>query len=180
MAVADRAMATRRTVIAAGAGLWLAPVSAARAHQLKEGFTRVLFNRRTGFIEVMHRFYAHDAEHAVRVLMDDPKAELHVSPEAQKRFGAYVASRFVIRDAEGEKIELGYIGQEIDGAFIWVYQEAPLRALTELTVENTVLHDLWEDQANLVNVEKNGEVVSAVFKSPTRPQKLSFKTASHP
>ena len=180
MAVADRTMLTRRAALAVGTGLALFP-AASWAHQLKEGFTRVLFNRRTGFIEVMHRFYAHDAEHAVRILADDPKAELHVSTEAQESFGAYAASRFAFRDAAGDAIALSYLGQEIDGAFIWIYQDAPLRDdLDELIVENAILHELWDDQANLVNLEKGGEVVSAVFRSPPKPQKLSFKTASHP
>ena len=36
------------------------------AHEMKSAITKVLFNQRTGNIEVMHRFYVHDAEHAVK------------------------------------------------------------------------------------------------------------------
>ena len=35
------------------------------AHQLKSSVTTVLFNQRTHNIELMHRFYLHDTEHAV-------------------------------------------------------------------------------------------------------------------
>ncbi|MDG1816469.1 MAG: hypothetical protein P8H22_10245, partial [Glaciecola sp.] len=42
------------------------PVCSVSAHQQKSGLTTVLFNPRTNNIEVMHRVYMHDAEHAVK------------------------------------------------------------------------------------------------------------------
>ena len=66
------------------------------AHQQKESVTRVLFNPRTGNIEVMHRFLLHDAEHATRKLFggdadllgnaadaSDPEDAIRVRCEAQ-------------------------------------------------------------------------------------------------
>ena len=63
--------------------LLAAPLS---AHQQKEAITRVLFNPRTGNIEVMHRFLLHDAEHAVKELVD-AKADIlfRINPSGIRR-----------------------------------------------------------------------------------------------
>ena len=42
--------------------------SLSAAHQQKTAVTRILFNDSTGNIEVMHRFFIHDAEHAAGVV----------------------------------------------------------------------------------------------------------------
>jgi hypothetical protein len=39
------------------------------AHQQKAAETTVLFNKRSGQLEVSHRFYMHDTEHAVLIKM---------------------------------------------------------------------------------------------------------------
>ena len=44
--------------------------SAVLAHQQKAAETTVLFNKNSGQLEVMHRFYLHDTEHAVQKLFD--------------------------------------------------------------------------------------------------------------
>ena len=45
-------------------------LSPAFAHQQKAAETTVLFNKRSGELEVTHRFYLHDTEHAVQALFD--------------------------------------------------------------------------------------------------------------
>ena len=55
------------------------------AHQLKASVTTVLFNKRTNNIELMHRFYLHDTEHAVEHLFDG-NADILSNKEDQKRF----------------------------------------------------------------------------------------------
>ena len=45
-------------------------VTSALAHQQRAAITKVLFNKNTGNLEVMHRFFLHDTEHAVQMLFD--------------------------------------------------------------------------------------------------------------
>lgn len=141
----------------------LLAAGAALAHQQKEAITRVLFNERTGQLEVMHRFLLHDAEHAVRELFD-PRADLLRSEETRARFAAYVHQRFALRDQAGRSLPLTPVGHEIEGRFLWIYAETPIPAgLEALTIAHRALRDLWPDQVNLVNVERGGAVESALF-----------------
>ena len=55
-------------------------------------------------------------------------------------------------------LSLSYVGEEVDGQFLWVYQEIPAQeGITAFTIENLALRDVWSDQSNLVNIERAGE-----------------------
>ena len=144
------------------------------AHQQKEAITRVLFNQRTGNIEVMHRFLLHDAEHAIRKLFG-ADADLLGNAEDRDRFEAYVHGRFALVDQDGTAIPLAPVGNELDGRHLWVYAEAPIPAeLTALTLSHDALRDVWPDQVNLVNVERDGTVRSATFDGGRREATIHF------
>lgn len=137
----------------------------AAAHQLKAALTTILFNERSGRLEVMHRFYLHDAE---QVASDIARrgANLIENAEDRQRFGIYVHERFFLAGPDGIRLPITLRGTEIDGDFLWVYQAMPLPdpPLTGLVVESRVLRDVWPDQVNTVNVEGAGPVRTLVFR----------------
>ena len=75
------------------------------AHQLKASVTTVLFNKRTNNIELMHRFYLHDTEHAVEHLFDG-NADILSNKEDQKRFADYVESHIALQTLEASHLSL--------------------------------------------------------------------------
>lgn len=148
--------------------------TSAAAHQQKEAITRVLFNPRTGNIEVMHRFLVHDAEHAMQALFGK-SANLLASEPDQQQFASYVLARFSLLDQNAAPLPLKPVGHELDGKHLWVYSEAPVPDdLTGLTITHTALRDIWHDQTNLVNVERDGEVRSAIFAGGSREITIEF------
>jgi len=152
----------QRIAIILLATLLFAPLLA--AHQQKESITRLLFNPRTGNIEVMHRFLLHDAEHAMRNLFGEA-VNLLDSPADRDRFERYVHARFSMVDQHQVGITLTPVGNEIDQQFLWVYAECPIpEGLSRLTLTHNALRDLWPEQINVVNVERNKTVRSAVFR----------------
>lgn len=134
----------------------------AAAHQQKAAITKVLFNPRTGNIEVMHRFYLHDAEHAVRQIFGKD-ADIIGSKETQSIFADYVGERFALKNGDVE-LPLSPVGFEIERAFFWVYQETPMVTdISDLTIKHNALRDVWPQQINTVNIEGLGEVKTATF-----------------
>lgn len=145
-----------------------------QAHQMNAAITRVLFNERTGNVEIMHRFYVHDAEHALSQIAGK---QVHLSddPEAQQQFSRYVMAHFSLGLAEGKPLALQPVGQEVDGKFIWVYQELPRpEAVTQLWFAFDALQDRWPEQVNQINVEGLGPVRSLVFDRKAGWQSLVF------
>jgi len=154
-------------------------LSPVEAHQQKSAITRVLFNERTGNIEVMHRFLLHDAEHAVRDIFGGD-ADILASKDVRERFAEYVGERFDLR-GDGAPLDLSAVGTEIEGRFLWVYQETVIpEELTVLSIRHDALRDIWPEQVNLVNVERDGDTRSANFEDGVerieielQPQRLS-------
>ena len=136
-------------------------VGVAQAHQQKEAYTTVLFNQRTGNLEVSHRFYIHDAEHALAKEIKS-NADLHNDEETRKLFTFYVAENFSLKDSKNNLLPLTIVGSEIDGKYFWVYQETPITAnMNEFKVSMSALQDVWPQQINHINFERDKTVHSA-------------------
>ena len=131
-------------------------------HQQKETLSTVLFNARSGQLEIAHRFYIHDAEHAVKTLIDR-KADLMASSNTQLSFGEYVKNKFSIK-VDNRTLTLQYVGHEVEGKFFWVYQEAILpKDAVNIDIRHKALWELWPAQRNIVNIEKAGKTRSLQF-----------------
>lgn len=147
--------------------LVLAPLglaAAAHAHQQKIAITAISLNPRTGMIEIAHQVPHHDAEHALR-FRGDKAADIVASTKSREAFAAYVTQRFLL-EVDGVRVEPAYVGSEIDGGSLWVYQEVPAPKTGQATLRfnSQILTDVWARQVNRVNVG-----------SGTRPQTFVFK-----
>ncbi len=149
------------------------PLKLVSAHQQKAAISTILFNERSGNIEVMHRFVMHDAEHAVKQLFDK-EADIHFSEKTQAQFTQYVMERFTL-NSELAPIELTSVGYEVDGRHFWVYQEASNPGnLQSLSITNEALQDIWPSQTNTVVVEGNGPIKSLVFSNEDGVKTIRF------
>ncbi|MDN7137332.1 hypothetical protein J6J34_03745 [Pseudidiomarina sp. 1ASP75-14] len=154
-------MKTKSLIVGLLACLWVGSVA---AHQLKSAVTTILFNERTGNIEIMHRFNLHDAEHAVGELFQKQQVDIHTDEKTRGLFAAYVLDKFKLATAEGEPLPLSSVGYQVDGRDFWVYQETPVpKKVTGLEVSHKALQELWSEQQNLVNIEGKGEIKSLQF-----------------
>jgi hypothetical protein len=147
--------------IALAAGLSLA--GAASAHQQKAAITEVSASPRTGLLEIAHRFYIHDAEHALGIVTGRP-VNLHAEAGDRDLFAAAVAGSFALTRPDGGAVALVLLGTEVERGYLWVYQEGPADALTDgLEVRADALRDVWPEQVNTVNIRTNAGVTSLQF-----------------
>lgn len=152
--------------------------SLSSAHQQKTAVTRILFNENTGNIEIMHRFFVHDAEHAAGVVFGESQ-NLMESASSRELFSNYVINRFAVATenslGESSELRLNYVGEEIDGQFMWVYQETEqMDDVAAMSVVHLALRDVWPDQANLVNVEREGQIHSMSFTDSVETLRVEF------
>lgn len=146
----------------------------AQAHQMKTAITRVVFSDQTQNVEIMHRFYVHDAEHALSELLGK-QVYLSENKEAQAQFARYITAHFRMGVTEGTSLPLTTVGEEVDGKFIWVYQEVPRPDnVSELWFAFDALQERWPDQVNQINVEGLGKVRSLIFDRHSRWQSLNY------
>ena len=141
----------------------LVVTNTAFAHQQKAAETTVLFNKNSGQLEIAHRFYMHDTEHAVQTLFDK-KADIINSDKTQKQFAQYVAKEFLVISLADKQLPLTSVGYEVEGKFFWVYQETAIpENLDGVKLYNGTLRELWPTQINMVNIEGKGQVRTLYF-----------------
>ena len=151
--------------------------STSLGHQLHASITTVVFNTRTDTLEVIHRFFAHDAEYALRLLPDTP-ADIIDNPDSRQRFGVYAYDRFRVQGLQNgnqNEVPLTLVGVELDGDFLWVYEKAPIpENITGLSMTNTILREVWPEQSNTVNVERAGVIHTLTFSGVVDELTVSF------
>lgn len=153
------------------AGLWVCLLLATQAqgHQQNESLVSILFNQRTGMIEVAHRFYIHDAEHVVKRVVGKT-ADLLSNPTTQSEFAQYVVNHIsILVDADSESgFEL--LGYEVQGKFFWVYQEKPYTAKPhQVDIGYDPQMEVWPSKRTVVNIEGTGGPIRSMELTPSQP-----------
>ena len=155
----------RRAALLMLAMLALAPLAAggaALAHQQKITITTVSVNPRTGMIEVVHQVPVHDAEHAL-TMQGARLPDIVGSATSREDFARYVTTRFLL-ETGGKPVALAYVGAEISGGSLMVYQEAPApEGKAVVRVNSQVLTDVWARQENRVNLGSGTRVTTFIF-----------------
>jgi hypothetical protein len=161
----------RRAVLAGALvlGAVLAAPLPAAAHQQKRAISTMAVNPRTQKLEIMHQVPVHDAEHALRALGADTP-DIIASEASREAFAAYVARRFAVA-VDGKAVTPDYVGSEIAGGSLWVYQELPApKPGTPVTVNSQILTDMWASQENRVNIGYGPSVTTLIFTAGTGAQ----------
>lgn len=156
----------------AALALVLAPlvgVGTAGAHQQKIAISTLSLNARSGMIEIAHQVPVHDAEHALRG-QGAKNPDIIGSAKSREAFAAYVTRRFLLQ-VDGAPVTPAYVGSEITGGSLWVYQEvpAPAGAKSLLRFNSQILTDVWPRQENRVNIGGGTQVETVIFHAGDAP-----------
>lgn len=145
------------------------------AHQQKIAISTVAINPRTERLELVHQVPVHDAEHALRV-QGAKVPDIIGSADSREAFARYITRRFLI-EIDGQAITPDYVGSEITGGSLFVYQEAPAPAgaATLVRINSQLLTDVWARQENRVNIGAGSQVQTLIFTAgdPAREASLA-------
>ncbi len=142
------------------------------AHRQKQAQSTIEWNDRSETLEVTHRLHMHDAEQALAQLGKLDRPDLS-SLKARAIMALQIGEQFTLGQLDGSGIVLNILGAEINGAHIYVYQEAKLSAQPKgIIVDNQILHDIYPDQTNHVNVELSNQINSIVFLQGDKAKKV--------
>lgn len=148
-----RASMTRRMAITAGGafGAALAWAPPALAHRAQTVLSTVTWNAAESTLDVTHRFHGHDAEVCLSIKNGEPQADISVL-RTQAQLMLYVEGTFGLRDG-ATSLALSPLGAEVQGEAVMLYQECKLAAPPKnLSVDDRILRDVFENQTNIVNV----------------------------
>ncbi len=143
------------------------------AHRFYASFSQVDMQPTKGTIEITHRIFTHDIEDLlVRYQGSNGELSNDVIEEFLKE---YIIQAFALYSEGGEQIPLTWIAIEVTLNDIFVYQEAPLKEGQQtLIIADRILHDLFDDQSNTVNVKLERKVKSHTFHKGDKLYQISF------
>jgi hypothetical protein len=165
-------MNVRRFLVkaACAAALACACVSA-QAHRFHAGITDISFNARSGNLEAVHTYMAHDVE---ALLANLYQRQFDLSdPDDQAVLRKYVEKHFWLADKDGKRLPLNWVGMTVDTDSVTVFQEAAATPAEKVeTIHAAVLIDFLPDQVNTVNVTAGGSLRTFGFSA--RQSELSI------
>ncbi len=126
---------------------------AAVPHDFFVSILTVRHNATTRSLDLTWRITAHDLEHALENVAALKLASPREHPKADSIITAYLHQHLHIA-VEGRPLMWNFVGKELDGETLYCYLEvAEVDSLNTLTLTNTLLHDLFYEQQNLVHIE---------------------------
>jgi hypothetical protein len=134
------------------------------AHNFHAGITDISYNERTGSLEVVHTYMAHDVE-ALLTNLYQRQFDLSDADD-QAVFRKYVEKQFWLADKDKRRLPLNWVGMTADAQSVVIYQEAGRTPAARIEfIHDEVMTDFMPDQLNTVNLTVAGSVRTFGFSS---------------
>ena len=127
-------------------------------------------------LEITHRIFIDDLEEGINraYVSDFDLYDPHDRDLVDKRIGEYLLDHFKIY-LNGKEASANYLGHEADTEAIWCYVEIEkVKSLKVVTVENSLLMEVFPDQSNIIHINYEGEVKSIQLAGDKTAEELIF------
>lgn len=145
-------------------------------HPLHVSVTEINHNASDKVLEISCRIFTDDFE---KVLTRNYKTKVDlINPPdraaMEKLVSDFVQQHLVLK-ADNKRLQLSYLGYERDNDAIYSYlQVENMPAIKKLEVSNSILHELFTDQINLMHVTVGGKRKSVKLDYPEKQTFFDF------
>lgn len=134
-------------------------------HDFHTSITRMDFNAKDKSFEISIRVFTDDLEKALSKDNNGQKFVVVNNDKNDPLVEKYIRKHFALLTSQKQKKGYTYIGKEQEADATWIYVEIPTQeAIVGFSLQNAIMHDLFEDQINLVNLNYQGQKKSYIFK----------------
>lgn len=130
------------------------------AHKFYASINDFYYNPQTKSLEIILKFFVDDFETAIKSHYNQ---ELHLGtaeeyPQSDSLLNLYLERSFFLWNDE-KAISYNLIGHESDKDYVWLYIEVKsFKKDKTLTVKNSLLIEVFEEQSNQINLEIDGQI----------------------
>lgn len=147
-----------------------------RRHPFHVSTTEISYNIKSKSLEITSRIFTDDFEDILSKKFKG-KMDLH-SKSKEKEMNAFIKSYIEANlkfSIDSKTVKYNYLGFENDHEATNVYLEIiNVPVFKTLTTNNSLLYDLFDDQMNIIHVEKNGNRKSTKSSFPEKRMTVSF------
>lgn len=116
-------------------------------------------------IQISTRIFLDDLELALQTYTGNDKLDITDKANwelVKTSLKDYVLQNLQLWDEKDKEYQLNYIGAEIEEDVMWCYVEIEkVKKISQVKVRNSILHEIWGDQENLVHFRAFEKVRSA-------------------
>ncbi|MBX2843881.1 MAG: hypothetical protein KTR26_19065 [Flammeovirgaceae bacterium] len=145
-------------------------------HPVHISLTQMDYNQKNKSIELTHKIYVDDFELALKLYND---LEFRLGTEKEMANSDEFIRKYIDTAVKvylnGEEKQANFIGREIDFEAIWIFREIEgVEKISNLTIENSILTDLYDDQKNILHLKYLDEKKSFLFKKDNTEEDANF------
>ncbi|HYC39139.1 MAG TPA: DUF6702 family protein [Chitinophagaceae bacterium] len=145
-------------------------------HPLHLSTTEVNHNASEHSLEITCRIFADDFEAALSKMFSTKAdfSDAAMKVKMDTLVSRYIRSKLQL-GADDRPVVMSYLGFEKESDVVYVYLEVPRVArVKKLTASNAIMHDMFEDQSNIMHVTVNGNRQSTKLDYPTTSASFNF------
>lgn len=145
-------------------------------HPFHFGVTEIRYNSNSQAIEISCKLFTNDFESILKKKYGKSidLVQHHEQQDVKELLQRYIQEHLQIRN-ERQLINYTLLGSEHEDSAIWVHLESQKVVLSkELNIQNSLLFDLFDDQANILHLEINGQKKSYKLQNPTSSYSFNF------
>ncbi|HBR53778.1 MAG TPA: hypothetical protein DEA82_06185 [Flavobacteriaceae bacterium] len=151
-------------------------VTASADHKFYVSITNIEYAPKQESLQIITKIFLDDLEAALETRYGK-KLKFNSTKEteaAENLLKEYLFQKFKIH-VNGTPVSYTYIGKEYDIDVVKCYLEVTnVKKLSTLEIENKVLHDMFDEQQNIIHVKKNKKRRSLVLEKENPKGLLNF------
>lgn len=150
---------------------------AGEAHPIHIATVEISHNATEKSLEITCKIYWDDFETVLTKKNNSKRVDLtneKNQEENNKLVAAYISSHLSL-SVDGKPVTLNFVGFEKEDLVIYSYLEVPnIASLKNVSVNDNMMHDMFDDQTNIVHVIFKGERKSTKLDYPATVVKVEF------
>jgi hypothetical protein len=134
-------------------------------HPFHVSVTDIKYKEEKKSMQISTRIFLDDLELALRSYSGNEKLDIVAQAQTdsvQETLEQYLLEKVKLWDEKGREYSLSYVGSEIEEDVMWCYLEIEkVKKFKQIKMRNSLLHEVWSDQENLVHFRAFEQVKSA-------------------
>ena len=134
------------------------------SHRYHTSLTRMDYKAEDKNIEITIRLFIHDLENVLEGFAEK-RIDVGKTPEIDKIIVKYLEENFVLKNKKDEKLNLKWVGKELNVDTAFVYLEASSdESIEGFKLQNTIFFESFAEQTNLLTARFENKKVDLLYK----------------
>ena len=148
------------------------------AHEFYLSVTDVTYVKQEKSLQIISRVFIDDFENVINKRYQKnfkliPSKEVE---EIDQYIETYIRDKFILKTNKGQ-LKFSYLGRKYEDDMIYLFLEVEnLKDFDYLSIENSILTDLFEEQKNMVHFEADAFKKSFILEKGQLERKINYTT----